>query len=61
MCGITGITSKIENKEEVIRRMTDIIAHRGPDDDGFHTDEYAALGMRRLAIIDLVHGDQPIV
>ena len=60
MCGITGITSKIENKEEVIRRMTDIIAHRGPDDDGFHTDEYAALGMRRLAIIDLVHGDQPI-
>lgn len=60
MCGITGITTKIENRKEVIKRMTDAIAHRGPDDDGFYTDEYVALGMRRLSIIDLVKGDQPI-
>ncbi|MBX4181296.1 asparagine synthase (glutamine-hydrolyzing) [Candidatus Parcubacteria bacterium] len=61
MCGIAGITeSQIRNKEEVIKKMTDKIAHRGPDDEGFFVDDYVALGMRRLAIIDLEHGEQPI-
>ncbi len=40
--------------------MTKCIAHRGPDDDGFYVDQHVALGMRRLAIIDLSKGRQPI-
>lgn len=61
MCGITGILdSRIEKKEEAVRQMTDSILHRGPDEDGYFTDEYAALGMRRLSIIDLSKGKQPI-
>lgn len=61
MCGITGITDRtMENREWALKRMTAAIAHRGPDDDGFEVDDYAALGMRRLAIIDLAHGKQPI-
>src|SRR5690606_3995411 len=46
--------------DKAIRRMTDAIHHRGPDDEGFLADEHCALGMRRLAIIDLAHGKQPI-
>ncbi|KKU49996.1 MAG: asparagine synthase (glutamine-hydrolyzing) [Candidatus Zambryskibacteria bacterium RIFCSPHIGHO2_12_FULL_48_10] len=60
MCGITGITDKNLAKKEFIEKMTTVIAHRGPDDDGFLVDEHVALGMRRLSIIDLVHGEQPI-
>ena len=61
MCGITGITnSQIKNREASIKSMTDAIHHRGPDDDGYLIDEYAALGMRRLSIIDLARGKQPI-
>ncbi len=61
MCGITGITDKqIENLEEGIQKMTKCIVHRGPDDDGYFVDEQIALGMRRLSIIDLEHGRQPI-
>jgi asparagine synthase (glutamine-hydrolysing) len=40
--------------------MCDALVHRGPDGEGFHTDEHAALGMRRLAIIDVAGGDQPV-
>jgi asparagine synthase (glutamine-hydrolysing) len=61
MCGIAGITDKkLGNKEEVIRKMAEAIVHRGPDDDGFFIDEYASIGMRRLSIIDLGGGKQPI-
>lgn len=61
MCGITGITDKqVEGLEQAIERMTKAIAHRGPDDDGYYVDDMVALGMRRLAIIDLEHGRQPI-
>jgi asparagine synthase (glutamine-hydrolysing) len=61
MCGITGITdTQIEKHEEAIQKMTKCIAHRGPDDDGFFVDDKVALGMRRLAIIDLETGRQPI-
>ena len=61
MCGITGITDKqIEKFEEAIQKMTSCIAHRGPDDDGFFVDDHIALGMRRLSIIDLESGRQPI-
>src|SRR3990167_3540226 len=61
MCGITGILGKeIKDKDKSIRQMTNAISHRGPDDDGFFIDDYLGLGMRRLSIIDLAHGKQPI-
>jgi asparagine synthase (glutamine-hydrolysing) len=61
MCGIAGITDKrIGKPTETIEEMVRSIAHRGPDDDGFYIDKDVALGMRRLAIIDLEKGKQPI-
>lgn len=48
------------NKEKLIREMTERIHHRGPDADGFFDDPKLSLGMRRLSIIDLSTGDQPI-
>ncbi|HEX6469622.1 MAG TPA: asparagine synthase (glutamine-hydrolyzing) [Streptosporangiaceae bacterium] len=45
---------------ELVRRMCEVIVHRGPDGAGFHEDEHAVLGMRRLAIIDVAGGDQPV-
>ncbi len=61
MCGIAGVISpKIEDKEAVIGGMVGKITHRGPDDDGFFVDKNVGLGMRRLAIIDLETGRQPI-
>lgn len=58
MCGIAGITGS--SRGEAIRRMTDALIHRGPDDSGFYHDEEIALGQRRLSIIDLETGRQPI-
>lgn len=61
MCGIAGVIGEnTKNKEVIIKKMTDCIAHRGPDDDGFYNDEKVGLGMRRLSIIDLKSGRQPI-
>ena len=60
MCGICGFTGKLENRDEAIRRMTEVITHRGPDSDGFFTDDTIAMGFRRLSIIDLEAGHQPI-
>ncbi|MFG1686371.1 asparagine synthase (glutamine-hydrolyzing) [Nonomuraea sp. NPDC049269] len=60
MCGIAGIVSTSRPDPALVRRMCDVIVHRGPDGDGFHSDEHAALGMRRLAIIDVASGDQPV-
>ena len=64
MCGICGFTGEIidrGDKQEVLRRMTEIITHRGPDSSGFYTDEDVAIGFRRLSIIDISEtGDQPI-
>lgn len=64
MCGITGIFNL--NGETVspvvLRRMTDAVAHRGPDGEGFHTDRFVGLGHRRLAILDLSPaGHQPMI
>ncbi|HTY58041.1 MAG TPA: asparagine synthase (glutamine-hydrolyzing) [Bacteroidota bacterium] len=64
MCGIAGIFNL--NGEPVspviLRRMTDAIAHRGPDGEGFYTDSFVGLGHRRLAIIDLSPaGHQPMM
>jgi asparagine synthase (glutamine-hydrolysing) len=63
MCGIAGIVSFTKNIElsATIRRMTDAIAHRGPDADGFYVNDNIALGHRRLSIIDLsTTANQPI-
>jgi asparagine synthase (glutamine-hydrolysing) len=63
MCGIAGIVSaetSVRQDVETIRRMCNAIAHRGPDDDGYFVGEGAGLGMRRLSIIDLAGGHQPI-
>lgn len=60
MCGICGFTGQLENKEAVIRNMTEVITHRGPDSDGFFTDDNISMGFRRLSIIDLSQGHQPI-
>ena len=60
MCGINGIISKNKNKETIIKDMNNKIIHRGPNNEGIYTDEYVALGHRRLSIIDLTTGNQPI-
>jgi asparagine synthase (glutamine-hydrolysing) len=61
MCGIVGYINRERMADEsIVRRMADAIRHRGPDDEGFHVHEQIALGMRRLAIIDLPTGHQPI-
>ena len=62
MCGIAGFVNDmpIDVKCPVLKRMTDIIAHRGPDSEGSYVDEHAALGHRRLSIIDLGGSSQPI-
>lgn len=63
MCGIVGFVDKRNTKEkkEIIKKMADRIAHRGPDAEGFYVDKNVALGHRRLSIIDLTkNGAQPI-
>jgi asparagine synthase (glutamine-hydrolysing) len=63
MCGITGILDirgASPTDRVLLRRMTDVIAHRGPDGDGFFHAPGVGLGHRRLAIIDLATGDQPM-
>jgi len=62
MCGIAGYVSAtpVTDTHSILRRMTDAIAHRGPDDSGFYSDEHACLGHRRLSIIDLAAGHQPM-
>lgn len=63
MCGICGV-APFDNNCSVdpltLQRMADIMLHRGPDSDGFHLGPGVGLGIRRLSIIDLETGDQPI-
>ena len=64
MCGLAGIfhqDARAEVDAALLRRMTTAVAHRGPDGDGFHTEPGVGLGHRRLAIIDIAGGDQPMV
>ncbi len=63
MCGIAGIVAAGRLQPDDLARvprMRDVIAHRGPDDAGLFSDERAALGHRRLSIVDLAAGHQPI-
>lgn len=57
MCGICGFTGDAD--PATLRKMTDCLVHRGPDDDGFYHDAAVNLGMRRLAIVDVETGKQP--
>ena len=63
MCGIAGIFD-VRGRNDVdralLRRMTNVLSHRGPDGDGFHYSPGIGLGHRRLAIVDLATGDQPL-
>ena len=64
MCGITGFVSakhEFEEAKRTVKAMADLIAHRGPDGEGFYVDGQAALGHRRLSIIDLEGGSQPML
>ena len=61
MCGIAGfVTVQPSDSPSILERMTDVIRHRGPDDFGYYRDSWASLGFRRLAIIDLSGGHQPM-
>src|SRR5438093_4496020 len=58
MCGICGFSGPSDH--EVLRMMTDTLRHRGPDDSGYYESEGISLGIRRLNIIDVAGGHQPI-
>ncbi len=63
MCGICGIINSDKEHHvdpQLLKRMTDTIVHRGPDDEGIYVDKNVGIGMRRLSIIDLSTGKQPI-
>jgi len=63
MCGIAGVVSAARESnisEAMVRHMCDQIVHRGPDDEGIYVADGAGLGMRRLSIIDLSGGHQPV-
>lgn len=64
MCGICGVVDitgrgRAVIPADVLEAMTDVIAHRGPDDSGLHIDDGFALGVRRLSIVDVEGGHQP--
>jgi asparagine synthase (glutamine-hydrolysing) len=63
MCGIAGILEfgrDTQASVNTLREMCRVMAHRGPDDEGFYADGPAGIGMRRLSIVDLATGHQPI-
>ncbi|MDO4291037.1 MAG: asparagine synthase (glutamine-hydrolyzing) [Eggerthellaceae bacterium] len=61
MCGICGFTGALPEDLPVLKSMCDVMAHRGPDGEGQYLDEGIALGHRRLSLIDLEGGNQPLV
>jgi asparagine synthase (glutamine-hydrolysing) len=62
MCGIAGEVSfaNTELSPENVERMCRLLTHRGPDEDGFHVSRRAVLGIRRLKVIGVVNGSQPV-
>ena len=60
MCGITGFVGQRAEMQQILQEMMDLIAHRGPDGQGQFVEGPAALGQRRLSIIDLEGGKQPM-
>ena len=60
MCGFCGFTGELVNRDTLLQQMADKITHRGPDSQGIYTDDTLAMAFRRLSIIDLDGGSQPI-
>ncbi len=60
ICGLAGAGPLPGESRQWVRRMSDALVHRGPDDEGLHAEAQAVLGMRRLSIIDVAGGHQPI-
>lgn len=61
MCGIAGLVSAFPSPSRaIVERMARLLHHRGPDESGFYFDDHAGLGHRRLSIIDLSSGQQPM-
>lgn len=65
MCGFVGCIQKYpkainSNMKETIKKMNTIITHRGPDDEGYFFDDFVNFGFRRLSIIDIDNGNQPL-
>ncbi|MER3126887.1 asparagine synthase (glutamine-hydrolyzing) [Bacillus pumilus] len=65
MCGFVGVfnhrpLSETTEQEDLIKQMNRLIVHRGPDDEGYFHDEHVGFGFRRLSIIDVEHGKQPL-
>lgn len=62
MCGFVGFigNNNPKEKKQIIKKMSDLIAHRGPDGEGYFTNEFIAMGHRRLSIVDLKGGTQPM-
>ncbi len=60
MCGFCGFTGELTDREQLLREMADKITHRGPDSEGIYLDDTLAMAFRRLSIIDLEGGHQPI-
>ncbi|EXX87933.1 asparagine synthase [Paenibacillus darwinianus] len=62
MCGFVTVYNKNQAlvSSDILQRMTDIIAHRGPDDQGIYVNDHVGLGFRRLSIIDIENGAQPL-
>ena len=63
MCGITGFAEKhheAARARDIVRAMANLIVYRGPDGEGYFVDDQVALGHRRLSIIDLEGGRQPM-
>jgi asparagine synthase (glutamine-hydrolysing) len=60
ICGIAGTGGKDPRTLETLKRMVQVMRHRGPDDEGFYCDEHVGLGHARLSIIDVELGSQPM-
>lgn len=60
MCGFVGFTGKIKQSKTVLTNMMNSIVHRGPDSDGIYINDRISLGFRRLAILDISNGTQPM-
>ena len=60
MCGICGFTGEVLDRSKTIKNMTEVITHRGPDSEGCFSDDFINMGFRRLSIIDVKEGHQPI-
>ena len=60
MCGFCGFTGELTDRETFLKQMAEKITHRGPDSDGYYLGDGIAMGFRRLSIIDLEAGHQPL-